>query len=142
MELIGALVVLGALLLVVGAVLAMFWSRQSTLSRRVGSFSCGLRPDRQGEAPWASGIAHYTSARLVWWRVLSLSPRPAAAWSREELTLVDRVPLAEVDERGQPLLLVRCRHGEDSFQLLVSAPACAGLVSWLESGPRPVGRVI
>ncbi|MBC7290887.1 MAG: DUF2550 domain-containing protein [Actinotalea sp.] len=120
----------------------MFWSRQSTLSRRVGSFACGLRTDGASERPWSNGIAHYAHDRLVWWRVLSLSPRPAATFSRSELTLVERVELEEVDERGQPLLLVRCVHGEDTFEALISAPACAGLVSWLESGPRPVGRVI
>jgi hypothetical protein len=140
-ELTGALLVLGALLLLVGAVLALFWSRQSTLSRRVGSFSCGLRPEA-GESSWTNGIAHYTSSRLVWWRLLSLWPRPAASFSRAELTIVDRVALDEVDHRGQPLLLVRCVHREEHFQALMSAPACAGLVSWLESGPRPVGRVI
>ncbi|EYR63545.1 hypothetical protein N866_19900 [Actinotalea ferrariae CF5-4] len=142
MELSGALIVLGLLLLLLAVVLAMFWSRQTTLSRRVGSFSCGLRPDTSSDRPWTTGIAHYTSSRLVWWRVLSLSPRPAAAWSRDELTLVERVPLGEVDERGRQMLLVRCVHGSDAFQVLMSAPACAGLVSWLESGPRPVGRVI
>nr|WP_297423316.1 DUF2550 family protein [uncultured Actinotalea sp.] len=142
MELTGALIVLGALLLVVGVLLAMFWSRQSTLSRRVGSFSCGLRPDGGAEGSWSTGIAHYTSSRLVWWRLLSLWPRPAASFSRAELTIVERVVLEELDERGQPLLLVRCVHGDDRFQALMSAPACAGLVSWLESGPRPVGRVI
>ena len=141
MELTGALLVLGALLLLVATVLAMFWSRQSTLTRRVGSFACGLRPDAEDRA-WSNGIAQYTSSRLVWWRVLSLAPRPAAAWSRDELTLVERVALDEVDDRGRPLLLVRCVHGEETFQVLMSAPACAGLVSWLESGPRPVGRVI
>lgn len=142
MELIGALIGLGALLLLLGTVLALFWSRQSTLSRRVGSFACGLRADGPVEGRWATGIAHYTSSRLVWWRVLSLSPRPAAAWSRDELTIVERIALPEVDDRGRALLLVRCVHGGDAFQLLISAPACAGLVSWLESGPRPVGRVI
>lgn len=141
MELTGALLVLGALLLLLGGLLALFWSRQSTLSRRVGSFSCGLRPDGD-EGSWANGIAHYTSSRLVWWRLLSLWPRPAASFSRAELTIVERVVLDEVDDRGQPLLLVRCVHGDDEFQALMSAPACAGLVSWLESGPRPVGRVI
>lgn len=141
MELTDALIVLGVLLLLGGGLLGMFVSRQTTLSSRVGSFSCGLRPEGS-EGSWSNGIAHYTSSRLVWWRLLSLWPRPAATFSRADLTIVERVPLAEVDDRGQALLLVRCVHGDDEFQALMSAPACAGLVSWLESGPRPVGRVI
>jgi len=63
-------------------------------------------------------------------------------WLRAELTLVDRVPLGQQDEEGRPLLVVSCRYGEETFQLMISAAACAGLVSWLESGPRRGGRVV
>lgn len=152
MEAIGALV-LGVLLL--GAVLVAFLylSRQRALAHRVGSFACGLRPDDPeggasgGGAPgagrhWAPGIAQYASGRLLWWRAHSLAPRPAHSWSRSQLTLVERIALDTVDDQGRAMLLVRCRHGDEHFQLTMSVPACAGLVSWLEAGPRPVGRVI
>lgn len=142
-----ATVVLGVLLLAVVLVVFLYLSRQRTLSRRVGSFSCAMRPEGDSAAdhdgrPWTPGIAQYATGRLLWWRVVSLAPRPACTWSRSELTLVERIPVDAVDEHGQPLLLVRCRHGAEEFQLTMSAPACAGLVSWLEAGPRPVGRVI
>ncbi len=143
-----AAVVLGAVLLAVVGVVLLYLSRQRTLARRVGSFSCAMRPegdpatDRGHARPWRPGIAQYATGRLLWWRAVSLAPRPACTWSRSELTLVERIPVDAVDEHGQPLLLVRCRHGDDEFQLTMSAPACAGLVSWLEAGPRPVGRVI
>ncbi|NCT90687.1 DUF2550 family protein [Cellulomonas sp. APG4] len=130
------------LLLAVLLLVGLFLSRQRTLSQRVGSFACSLRPAGTGEAAWTPGIAQYTTGRLVWWRTLSLAPRPAHGWSRAELTLVERVRLDEVDHAGQQVLLVRCCHGSETFELSMSDAACAGLVSWLESGPRPVGRVI
>ncbi|MHA3948071.1 DUF2550 family protein [Cellulomonas bogoriensis] len=135
-------VVLGgltAVLLVAVVVLAgLYLSRLRTLSRRVGSFACGVRHEDR----WTAGIAQYTHGRIAWWRAVSLAPRPARTWSRGELTLLERTPLGEQDEHGQEMLLVRCLHGGETFDLAMSVPACAGLVSWLESGPRPIGRVI
>lgn len=141
MDALAGLLGLGALVLVAVTVVALFVSRQSTLSGRVGSFTCGLRAD-DVDGPWTNGIAQYATGRLVWWRVLSLAPRPARTWSRADLTLLERSGTDEVDHLGQQLVRVRCSHGDETFQLLMTAPACAGLVSWLESGPRPVGRVI
>ena len=107
----------------------------------MASFGCMLNAGEAVSRRWQPGVAQYTQGRLLWWRTLSLSPRPAFAWSRAELELVEREPLGQDDEEGRPLLLVHCRHGDDRFQLMVSAPAYAGLVSWLESGPRRVGRL-
>ncbi|WP_182111645.1 MULTISPECIES: DUF2550 domain-containing protein [unclassified Actinotalea] len=140
MELLGALLGVCALLLVAAVPVGLYLSRQRTLSRRVGSFPCLVRgEDGRG---WVAGTAQYGATQLSWWRTLSLAPRPARAWSRATLTLVERVPLDAVDDLGQQQLLLHCEHEGERFQLLISAPACAGLVSWLESGPRPVGRVI
>lgn len=133
---------LGLVLLLVLLVAALYHSRQRTLSQRVGSFTCALRPEGAEGGPGTPGIAQYTTGRLVWWRTLSLAPRPAHSWSRAELTLLERVGLDEVDDAGQRVLLVRCCHGAQAFELTMSEAACAGLVSWLESGPRPSGRVI
>lgn len=133
---------LAAVLLVVGGVLALYVSRQRTLTHRVASFSCMLNAGEAVSRMWQPGVAQYTKDRLVWWRTLSLAPRPARAWSRGELELLERVPLEQDDEEGRPLVLVHCRHGSDLFQLMLSAPAYAGLVSWLESGPRRVGRML
>lgn len=140
MEVVAALLGIGALLLVLLVPVGLYVSRQRTLSQRVGSFACQLRAEHEGA--WTAGIAQYGTDRLDWWRTLSLSVRPAHSWSRSELTLVERVRLDEVDELGGTLLRVHCRHHEERFQLTMSEAACAGLVSWLESGPRPVGRVI
>jgi hypothetical protein len=132
---------LAALLLVAVGLAGLYLSRRSALAGRVGSFACGTRPDRD-ESAWAHGIAQYSTQRLLWFRMRSLSPRPARSWSRDELTLLEREATGMIDRHGQPLLLVRAAHGEETFQMIMSVPACAGLVSWLESGPRPLGRVI
>lgn len=141
MELFAALLGVGALLLVAVVPFGLYVSRQRTLSRRVGSFACHLRPETP-DAPWTAGIAQYGASRLSWWRTLSLAPRPGRSWSRATLTVLERVPTEHVDEAGHPQVLLRCAHEDERFELLMSAGACAGLVSWLESGPRPVGRVI
>lgn len=141
MELLVALLGVAALLLVAAVPVALFVSRQRTLSRRVGSFPCLLRPEG-GAGPWTPGIAQYGAAHLRWWRTLSLSPRPVRSWSRATLTLLRRVPVDAPDDQGRPQVLLHCAHDDERFELLMSASACAGLVSWLESGPRPVGRVI
>lgn len=133
---------LAAVLLVVGGILALYVSRQRTLTRRVASFSCTLNSGEAVSRVWQPGVAQYTQERLLWWRTLSLSPRPARAWSRSRLELVERIPLDTDDEEGRPLLLVHCRHEADLFQIMLSAPAYAGLVSWLESGPRRLGRML
>ncbi|WP_149202655.1 DUF2550 domain-containing protein [Actinotalea subterranea] len=143
MEVLAALLGVGALLLALAVPLGLYLSRQSTLSRRVGSFTCQLRDELPDEdTGWVAGIAQYGTARIVWWRTLSLAPRPARTWSRNDLVLLERVPLDEVDDAGRAMMLVHCRHHEERFQLTMSVAACAGLVSWLESGPRPVGRVL
>lgn len=141
MEAAGTIVGVAVVLLVVGGLLALYVSRQRTLTRRVASFACMLNAGEAVSRMWQPGVAQYTQDRLLWWRTLSLSPRPARAWTRADLELVERVPVGQDDEEGRPLLLVHCRHGADAFQVMVSAPAYAGLVSWLESGPRRVGRV-
>lgn len=140
MELVATLLGLGAVLLVVGGFVGLYVSRQRTLTRRVASFACQLNAGPEVRRMWQPGVAQYTRDRLLWWRTLSLSPRPARVWLRRRLTLVERVRLGQDDEDGRPLLLVHCRHGDEAFQLMLSAPAYAGLVSWLESAPRSLGR--
>lgn len=132
-----------ALLLLAAVLAAAHVSRQSALSRRAGSFTCLLHGEPGGSADaWSSGWAQYCPDRLVWWRSLSFAPRPAQTWSRTDLRIVDRVLLAEHDDAGDQVLVVHCAHRGERFALRMSAPAAAGLVSWLESAPRPVGRVV
>ena len=141
MTLLIGLLLIGFLLLVI-VIVALYVSRQRTLSRRVGSFTCLHRTDAAVDVVWTVGTAQYAAGRLDWWRAVSLSPRPAHSWSREDLTLLERRPLGHEDHAGRPIVLVHCRHRGEVFDLSMSDQACGGLVSWLESGPRRVGRPI
>lgn len=139
MEVVAALA--GVLLLLAAAgVGTAYLSRRSTLTRRVGSFVCTVRADGSSVPP-TRGVAQYATGRLVWWRLRSLSPRPARSWSRRDLVLVERVRTGQDDGRGEELLRVRCEHRGEPFELTLPAGACSGLVSWLEAAPRDVGRV-
>ena len=138
----GLLAVALAAALLILAVFVLGWQRRRALTGRVASFSCSLRFAPVPEAPWARGIAQYGTGRLMWWRLLSLSFRPTRTWSRADLVVLERVDLPGSDQQGRMLVQVTCSHRGDEFQLMLSAPALAGLVSWLESGPRPVGEVL
>lgn len=130
-----ALVVLGLVLLTVALLAAMLLLRRRALARRVGSFICVWSPPDMPVAG-VPGISQYATGRLVWWKVVSLSFTPAKVWSRDELTLLSREELGEVDPWGRPIVRARCLHREDTFCLTMSENAYSGLVSWLEARPR------
>jgi hypothetical protein len=110
--------------------------RRDVLSRRVGSFTCTWCPQTEDHTAEVPGIAHFSIGRLEWHRTISLARHPAMVWFRDDLELVDRRLLAEVDELGRQVIEVGCRHRSDSFTLTMPSAAYAGLVSWLESCPR------
>ena len=128
-------------LIVLAGLGLVYVGRQRVLSQRVGSFTC-LMTAGPGEHHRAgsAGVAHYCTDRLLWWRALSLSARPARTWMRADLTVVRQVRLDDWDEAGRPLLAVECEHHGDRFHLTMSESAMAGLVSWLESVPTRPGR--
>lgn len=140
--------VIGAVVAVVVGVAALGLTRLHSLNHRVGSFVCYSRPltvhadaagdgapagGGSGPVPWSQGIAHYAVGRLDWWRVWSLSPRPARAWDRSELKVLGRKPMDEVVRPD--VLVVRCQHRAVTFELAMSRDAYAGMMSWLESAP-------
>ena len=154
MEPIAVVVVLGVVLALLLTVVLLGWSRRRTLTSRVGSFLCQLDEGVVGDAvaqtlaaPEAvpsgvSGVAQYGTGRLVWWRAVSLVPRPARTWDRGALAVIGRTDLGIPDPHGRLLVRIRCRHRAEVFDLTVTEGAAAGLVSWLESAPRSVGRVM
>lgn len=132
----GFLLLAGGFLLLVGvSLLVMYASRRRALEHRVGSFAC--RVQRGGEARVARtmGVAQYGVGRLVWYRGLSLSPRPAHTWKRPELALLERTELDPIAGSVAGLMRLRCRCQGDEFDLTVSRAASAGLTAWLEAGP-------
>jgi Protein of unknown function (DUF2550) len=133
--------VLGAVVLALVVTLALGASRLRVLSRRIGSFECAARPAGDPGRAWTSGIAHYGSGRIDWWRSWSLAPRPAWTWWRRDLAVLGRAPFVGPDGRDQ--LVVRCRDRDTEFELTMSADAFAGLTAWLEAAPpSDVSRVI
>lgn len=127
---------LGAAAIVVVLLAALYRRRLGTLTGRVGSFACGLRPG-PGHGEPVAGIAQYGAERLYWWRTASLSPRPKGTWQRSGLTVLDRA-----DDPVRPgMMLLRCRHRDAEFELSLTRAASAGLVSWLEAAPANTDRV-
>ncbi|OLT45524.1 DUF2550 domain-containing protein [Cellulosimicrobium sp. CUA-896] len=108
--------------------------RLRALSRRVGSFECGLRTAGAESASWTLGIAHYGVGRIDWWRSWSLSWRPGRTWSRHDLVIVGREPFGGADARPDSYL-VRCRYREQELELTMARAAYEGLASWLEAAP-------
>lgn len=145
-------IAVGAVLAAVVGIVVLGLARLRTLNRRVSAFACGERllgtTGAAGElvhigepGPWVAGIAQYGAGRLIWWRIWSLSPRPARTWRRTELQVLDRRPMS--DEGRPDIFRVRCRHQGAEFELAMSPDAYAGLMSWLESAPpRARDRVI
>ena len=139
----------GVLVAAFAVLVALGLTRVHSLNRRVGSFACAVRPlavsgglrSTPEAPPWSQGVAHYGVGRLDWWRIWSLSPRPAQVWDRSDLEILARRGMEAV---GRPdLFEVRCRHRGTEFELAMSRDAYAGMMSWLESAPpRSGNRVI
>ena len=127
---------LSVIVVVLLAVVALWFSRVHTLNRRVGSFHCAL--GRTAHGPWSSGVAQYGTDRLYWWRYRSLRARPHTRWERVGLSVLARTDW----HAGQ--VVVTCRPGGETepVHLLMSAEAYAGLTSWIEATPSRVGSVI
>jgi len=124
-------ILLGALVIGLG-LLVLLVTRVRSLGRRFGTFECALR--LAGRTAWASGIAGYGADRLDWYRVLSLSPRPAHSWQRSALVVVARSSRLRAGRRTAITeATVRCR--DEEFTLAMADQAYAGFASWLEAAP-------
>jgi hypothetical protein len=133
-----------ALLLVVLA--ALFTLRRLAIARGA-SFDCSLRTGTAdadplpGGAPgggrWSIGVARYGSDRLEWFRIFSLSPRPARCFERDRFELVSqRVPSVPESRAVLPgTTVVSARYDSGDVDLAMSPEAYTGLASWLEAAP-------
>lgn len=145
-----------ALLLVLLA--ALFTVRRLAIGRGA-TFDCSLRAgpahgsagglaaaprDEPGGQPWTIGVARYGPDRLEWFRVFSLSPRPARCFERDRFELVaQRVPAAPESRAALPgVTVVSARYDSGDVDLAMSPEAYTGLASWLEAAPPGrTGRV-
>ncbi len=112
--------------------------RRRVLSRNGGTFELSHRVrSSQAGRGWVLGLGRYSGDRLEWFRVFSLSPRPAHAWRRSDLSYVRcREPEgAEALAIYPDHLVIECVTTSGPVQLAMSAASLTGLQAWLESGP-------
>ena len=131
------LVVAAAVLLLV-AVIVAFLVRRLVLARGVGTFDCSMRGAVLHRAgTWTLGVARYEADRLDWFRVFTISPRPARSLSRTRLVILERrLPDGPESYSFFPgWVIVRCAYGALTLELAMSDPAYSGLAAWLESAP-------
>jgi hypothetical protein len=112
--------------------------RRRLLRHRGGTvdLSLRLREWRRGYG-WALGVGRYDGDQLLWYRLLSLAPRPRRTLPREGLTLERR----RTPERTEALnlmpgaVVVECRSDGGRVELAMSDAAYPGFLSWLEAAP-------
>jgi hypothetical protein len=126
-------------LLVVTAVLLIgVVSRRRFLSRDVGAFDCSLRLGAEASPKgWRLGVARYESDRIDWYRVFSVSPRPAESLVRAELDVQDRRRPAGQETFAvlAGSIIARCRYRGDQVELAMTEQAYTGFAAWLEAAP-------
>ncbi|MGO1317786.1 MAG: DUF2550 domain-containing protein [Cellulomonadaceae bacterium] len=125
-ELIWVVAIIAGIVLIGAGLLT---SRIRTLAHRVGSFDCRI----ESGTTVVQGIAHYGVRELYWWRLWSLSPRPARIWNRQELQIQDAEEIEVPGKTG--IYRIRCRYRGTELSLQMSLAAFAGLTSWLEAAP-------
>jgi hypothetical protein len=125
--------------LVVTAVLLIgVVSRRRFLSRDVGAFDCSLRLGAATSPKgWRLGVAHYESDRIDWYRVFSVSPRPAESLVRAELDVQDRRRPSGQETFAvlAGSIIARCRYRGDQVELAMTEQAYTGFAAWLEAAP-------
>lgn len=140
----------GGLALLLVLLAALFTARRIAIGRGA-TFDCSLRTAPAPRAPgddasaadaaharrWSIGVARYGSDRLEWFRVFSLSPRPAMCFERDRFELVaQRVPSVPESRAVLPgVTVVSARYDSGDVDLAMSPEAYTGLASWLEAAP-------
>lgn len=112
--------------------------RRMLLRRHGGTVdvSLRLRQRRKGYG-WALGIGRYDGDRLLWYRLLSLAPRPRRVVPRHGLTVLGRrKPTGAEALNVMPgAIVVECRAENGRVELAMSEAAYPGFLSWLEAAP-------
>ncbi len=133
----------GGLAVLLVVVAGLFTVRRLVIGRGA-AFDCSLRPgsphavgdaDRAGR--WTIGVARYASDRLEWFRVFSLSPRPARVLERSLLEVTGQRRPSGLETRAvlPGVTVVTARYDVDDLDLAMTPEAYTGLSSWLESAP-------
>jgi hypothetical protein len=113
-------------------------SRRRFLARDVGAFDCSLRLGANAATKgWRLGVARYESDRIDWYRVFSVSPRPAETLVRAELDVQDRRRPSGQETFAvlAGSIIARCRYRGDLVELAMTEQAYTGFAAWLEAAP-------
>ncbi|MDQ1294152.1 MAG: hypothetical protein QG608_2035 [Actinomycetota bacterium] len=137
-ELVLPLTFVGVCTLLALLLLGVFVLRRFVMAHVAGTFDCSLRgmsPDDSGS--WMVGVARYQSDRLDWFRVFTVSPRPARSLARSRLEIIERrVPQGPEARTAIPgCVVVRCEYDGVGLELAMTDPAYNALAAWLESAP-------
>lgn len=135
LEVLGLLLVLGVLLLVLLAV------RRRWLSRGGGSFECSLRLRTSTPgAGWVLGVGRYDDGRLEWFRFFSFALRPRMTFPRGRVRVVetrdpDAVEAVSLTAESRVLALEVGPGDGERRELAMSDDSVLGLLAWLEAAP-------
>jgi hypothetical protein len=118
--------------------------RRRLLARSGGTFdlSVRVRAYRPGRG-WVLGVGRYNSDALEWFRIFSLSVRPARTYRRSRLEVGPRRSVQRVEEYAlyDDAIVVECRYGGEPVELAMTEAALTGLLAWLEAAPPGRGML-
>lgn len=145
-----ALLVSGAVVLLVLLGLFAFGLRRRLIQRSGGTFDCSLRwnvpapSDDAGAAGgepsgkgWIYGVARYSGDRVEWFRVFSYAPRPRRVLERASIEVLERRTPRGEEELAllSDSIVLACRHRGIRLELAMSEDALTGFLAWLEAAP-------
>lgn len=133
-----ALAVLGLMLLLVLAFLGGLVLRRQLLRRHGGTVNVAMRlRSRRPGYGWAMGLGRYDGECLLWYRLLSLAPRPRRVVPRHGLAVQARREPKGLEARNlvPGAVIVECRTERGVVELAMSDAAYPGFLSWLEAAP-------
>ncbi|MEU3961049.1 DUF2550 domain-containing protein [Streptomyces buecherae] len=156
-----ALLVSGAVVVLVLLGLFVFGLRRRLIQRSGGTFDCSLRwdvpprPDAAAvaapdgaEVPrtdagepsgkgWVYGVARYSGDQVEWFRVFSYAPRPRRLLERSAIEVIARRTPQGEEELAllSDAVVLACRHRGTRLELAMSEDALTGFLAWLEAAP-------
>jgi hypothetical protein len=144
----GAVELLGALVLLLALCLLLLGLRRRWLARQGGTFECSLRlHSTVPGSGWALGVGRYNEGQLEWFRFFSYAWRPRKSFPRREVRVLetrDPDPVEAVALYAEQRI-VRFEIAVDSeperWELAMSPDSLTGLLSWLEAAPPGLSRL-
>jgi hypothetical protein len=129
----------GAVLLLLVGYGAGLMVRRRIRARHGGTFELSHRLSAGADGRgWALGMGRYVDERLEWFRIFSLSPRPRAAWEREQLSYDGRREPLGVEQASlyPDHVVIRCHSVSGAVvELAMSEASLTGFQAWLEARP-------